>query len=253
MKLKLIAAAAALALSGAANAAIDNGADGSGEFFFAIWDGANSFIQELNYEQSQFTADVAALNPFSKSFSLDPLFQSFISTADLSSLSWNVIAVESLGARTVHQTYTTLPDTGIIAGNARSMVGALQVFANDVNVALGAASSVIQNSTQPGYAGLIGCNNFTFQNFSSCGTLSNNSAADGLGLVVQTANATGQLASVLTPAAAGGNAVKVWLDQQGGAYQLQIAAVPEPETYAMLLAGLGLMGAIARRRRQQQG
>ena len=30
-----------------------------------------------------------------------------------------------------------------------------------------------------------------------------------------------------------------------------IAAVPEPETYAMLLAGLGLMGAIARRRKQK--
>jgi hypothetical protein len=29
-----------------------------------------------------------------------------------------------------------------------------------------------------------------------------------------------------------------------------IAAVPEPETYAMLLAGLGLMGAVARRRRR---
>lgn len=29
-----------------------------------------------------------------------------------------------------------------------------------------------------------------------------------------------------------------------------VAAVPEPETYAMLMAGLGLMGAIARRRRQ---
>ncbi|MBK9347554.1 MAG: PEP-CTERM sorting domain-containing protein [Burkholderiales bacterium] len=27
-----------------------------------------------------------------------------------------------------------------------------------------------------------------------------------------------------------------------------VTAVPEPETYAMLLAGLGLMGAIARRR-----
>jgi hypothetical protein len=31
-----------------------------------------------------------------------------------------------------------------------------------------------------------------------------------------------------------------------------VAVVPEPETYAMLLAGLGLMGAVARRRRQQQ-
>ncbi|MDQ5945033.1 MAG: hypothetical protein QG619_452, partial [Pseudomonadota bacterium] len=29
-----------------------------------------------------------------------------------------------------------------------------------------------------------------------------------------------------------------------------IPAVPEPETYAMLLAGLGLMGAVARRRQQ---
>lgn len=29
-----------------------------------------------------------------------------------------------------------------------------------------------------------------------------------------------------------------------------VTAVPEPETYAMLLAGLGLLGAVARRRRQ---
>jgi PEP-CTERM motif len=36
----------------------------------------------------------------------------------------------------------------------------------------------------------------------------------------------------------------------GAAYagSISVTAVPEPETYAMLLAGLGLMGAIARRR-----
>lgn len=33
---------------------------------------------------------------------------------------------------------------------------------------------------------------------------------------------------------------------------ISVTAVPEPETYAMLLAGLGLMGAIARRRNQSK-
>ena len=39
-------------------------------------------------------------------------------------------------------------------------------------------------------------------------------------------------------------------DNSGGV-SLNITAVPEPETYAMLLAGLGLMGVIARRRKQK--
>jgi len=32
---------------------------------------------------------------------------------------------------------------------------------------------------------------------------------------------------------------------------LAVTAVPEPETYAMFLAGLGFMGAVARRRKQK--
>ncbi len=36
-----------------------------------------------------------------------------------------------------------------------------------------------------------------------------------------------------------------------GDFQLNVAAVPEPETYAMMLAGLGLMGFVARRRKSQ--
>ncbi|MCB2004741.1 MAG: PEP-CTERM sorting domain-containing protein [Rhodoferax sp.] len=35
----------------------------------------------------------------------------------------------------------------------------------------------------------------------------------------------------------------------GNPGQFILAAVPEPETYAMLLAGLGVIGSIARRRR----
>ena len=36
-------------------------------------------------------------------------------------------------------------------------------------------------------------------------------------------------------------------------YSYTFAPIPEPETYAMLLAGLGLMGVVARRRKQQSG
>jgi len=46
---------------------------------------------------------------------------------------------------------------------------------------------------------------------------------------------------------------KYWINVVGSgsqtSYALTLAPVPEPETYAMLLAGLGLMGTIARRRK----
>lgn len=37
-----------------------------------------------------------------------------------------------------------------------------------------------------------------------------------------------------------------------GSIQVNVAAVPEPETYAMMLAGLGLMGFVSRRRKDNQ-
>jgi hypothetical protein len=40
-----------------------------------------------------------------------------------------------------------------------------------------------------------------------------------------------------------------YLPDNAGGISLNIAAVPEPETYAMMLAGLGLLGGAARRRR----
>jgi hypothetical protein len=38
--------------------------------------------------------------------------------------------------------------------------------------------------------------------------------------------------------------------RQGQAYQLNLAAVPEPETWGMLLAGLGVVGVALKRRRR---
>jgi len=46
---------------------------------------------------------------------------------------------------------------------------------------------------------------------------------------------------------------KYWINLKGTAtdasYSVTLAPVPEPETYALLLAGLGMLGTVARRRR----
>lgn len=49
-----------------------------------------------------------------------------------------------------------------------------------------------------------------------------------------------------------GMAHDVWTESLNpiGVIGINVAAVPEPETYAMFLAGLGLLGTIARRRKQ---
>ena len=65
-------------------------------------------------------------------------------------------------------------------------------------------------------------------------------------------------ASILAPLATiessqfGHIAGTVVVNEWNGDFQLNVVAVPEPETYAMMLAGLGLMGFVARRRKHRQ-
>jgi probable HAF family extracellular repeat protein len=48
-----------------------------------------------------------------------------------------------------------------------------------------------------------------------------------------------------------GTAYNTLTGGQEHAYLLSVATIPEPETYAMMLAGLGLLGLTARRRKQK--
>lgn len=267
MKLKLAAAAALVALSGAANAAIDNGNStataGNGELFFSVWDANSSYTRDLNVTINSFESEVAAVGDYLKSVSADALFTSFLSTADLSSVKWAISAVDNIGARRIIETYSALPAVYSTADLIRTAAGNLSSFVSNLNAnGTATAESAIYAVGNSGYAGntdpKTGLYNLTnaLVGFNRAGTAANDSYETGLNLVRIGAAATGIAVGSYTPYADNGSALRAYLDlNQGSATfgQLTIAApVPEPESYAMLLAGLGVMGAIARRRRNKQ-
>ena len=70
------------------------------------------------------------------------------------------------------------------------------------------------------------------------------------------AEANGMTMSPLTLTLSADQLVKIFIadspyDDNLGGITVSIAAIPEPETYALMLAGLGLLGFIGRRRKQQ--
>jgi hypothetical protein len=57
--------------------------------------------------------------------------------------------------------------------------------------------------------------------------------------------------SVITQFGLGGSDFRLSVNGGGGNATFAVTSVPEPDTYGMLLAGLGLFGFIARRRKQK--
>ncbi len=106
--LKSIAAAVvmAVAVSGA-HAAINNGAnDGQGELFFSAFDGVSSYSYDLNISIVAFEAskDAAGLLNLSYGSDFTSSFSSWMSTANASTVEWNILATDTAGARRILST-----------------------------------------------------------------------------------------------------------------------------------------------------
>jgi len=269
--LKPIAAAVlAFAAVGAAQAQtaprIDIGdvSPGNGHLFFAVWDGVTSYIRGTGTGMNQIFDGVAAPGLYSLSFAADPTFRSWLANARIADIEWGVAALDQFGARrgidSVSQTIDLANTRLLDSFDFRNYLFAVGNFILDNNnLVLSPTFSrtdVEGTATYAGNMDRFGWDTRAQLPFFRHGTELNNSIETGLNLVRTNGNSTGDAMTVRVQMTDGGAAfpLRTWIDFDSASPtfgQFNVAAVPEPETYAMLLAGLGLMGAIAARRRRQ--
>jgi hypothetical protein len=260
MKIKLIALAVAALVSGAANAAIDAGSTGNGNLLFTAWDSNSSYTLNTGYNfttfQSAVTASTAGTNFYNFS---DALLTNWLSTANAAEVKWTIFATDISGAqRTLTTSQTGTAGAKMFNDQVTAMNTAGNLFIDqNLNTGpfSGAAVDAVSLSSTTAYTGTSG---FAFgdplyaANFNSNGTLANNSAATGLSVIrVDAINTDAAVQSTYFQYNRAQAPVVAYLGADKSFHIGAVAAVPEADSLAMLLAGMGLVGSIARRRNRK--
>ena len=279
MKIKTLAAAAALVLAAPAFAAIAPGLSGNGELFLNVYDSATqvSYAFDTGVFMDDFFAQGQAESGAHLSFGVAalPLYQTFRSLAVTSNLQWSVVAIDSTGstapglqrlfstvktgdeAKVANQTNANLTNGFAAANNFYGSVNGLTLKN------LGQSTHVATATDQTNFA--INGNSYSLSTdglsyYGKSGGLTptyNGTAPYNAGNAL---NVAASFDYVTRSGSTGTNKVVVDVfnnTQNTGAWSFDgstlqynlAAAVPEPESYALMLAGLGGLLMMARRRR----
>jgi hypothetical protein len=254
MKMKMIVAALALAAAGSASANTSILTGGNGELFMTVIDsvGQKSYTLDTGLTMDTFLAGIAVANA-EYNFAADANMTSFLSgVSNLSSLSFAIGAIDIQGVNRFVTSSTNLNvSTPKTNGEIKQFDDNVVTFIASSNAKVSVGNSVIATPADgPAYAAAAtwgndwaGKANFT------TGTLIGEK--NDMWLVYQASSVLGNANNpgVYEAIMQGGNQVYAQLDTDGSLTIAAAAPIPEADTYALMLAGLGLVGFLARRRK----
>lgn len=284
-KLKTLVAAVVLAASAtSANAVISLGdatTTGNSELVFSAWDDVAGVgytydllsaltVTSFIGADTPYTANAQMLSNAVVSNSLitgpnglilDVELTGIPFSSNLANVQWNLGAYDNVGRARALTTKDSLDAAPLAATQSQfvASVTGMNSYFSQANALVPTEriplvdtynTSIVADG--PGYAGILG-NNLAGL-FDTTNALGSSSFVYLVARPLQSGT-TGTTTQALFKqiATATGENLVVSTYQQAGQWRLNlsVAAVPEPETYAMFLAGLGIMGAVARRRKGQ--
>jgi hypothetical protein len=212
-----------------------------------------------------FTTNVDALTSLNQTWATGALWSTFtagMDAATIAGLKWDVTALDGAGTSAADQKRILTTSAGnlvsdIAASGVSTTNGEItlaitnQDFYWDAAIAaMGAGTEIIVSdtaSTAFAISSAVHSSNFSGKtpDFSTVGNV-----GDSLGFYYLTRSGTTSGAEVLAAAYGNANGASTFTLAANGAlsFAAPVAAVPEASTYGMMLAGLGLVGFMARRR-----